>query len=134
MRAKKKGTKILIVDDEENVREVISYILGERGFIIEEAKDGKEALKKVEECKPDIIILDVSMPGMNGIQTCKQLRKNLHTQNIPIIFLSAEKCITEVVQNTPGAAIEYIEKPFNLAHLFNRIDYLLTNRKGSSCR
>ncbi len=134
MRAKKKGTKILIVDDEENVREVISYLLGERGFIIEEAKDGKEALKKAEECKPDIIILDVSMPGMNGIQTRKQLRKNLHTQNIPIIFLSAEKCITEVVQNTPGAPIEYIEKPFNLAHLFNRIDYLLTNRKGSSCR
>ncbi|MFH1338640.1 MAG: response regulator [Candidatus Omnitrophota bacterium] len=125
MRKKNKATKILIVDDEDNVREVISYVLEEKGFITEEAKDGKEALKKISRIKPDAIILDIGMPGMDGFQACKRLRKNRHTQNIPIIFLSAQECATEFIRDMPGAAIEYIEKPFDLAYLLKRIDHIL---------
>lgn len=125
MRKKNKATKILIVDDEDNVREVISYVLEEKGFITDEAKDGKDALKKISRIKPDAIILDIGMPGMDGLQACRRLRENPRTQNIPIIFLSAQECAAEFIRDMPGAAIEYIEKPFDLAHLLKRIDHIL---------
>ena len=92
MRKKNKRTKVLIVDDEEIVREALSYIFDKVGFITEEAKNGKEALIKVAQTKPDIIILDVAMPELDGTQACIRLRGNPETQNIPIIFLSAQIC------------------------------------------
>ncbi len=125
MRAKKKGAKILIVDDAKIIREIVGYVLEERGFVCEDAGNGKEALLKVNREKPNIIILDIAMPEMDGFQTCKRLRGNPDTQDIPIIFLSAQKPSAEVVENMPGAAIRYIEKPCDAECLLKQIHSLL---------
>lgn len=131
MGTKKKHTKVLIVDDRANIREMFSYILEERGFIAEVAKDGKEAVQKVAQDKPNIIVLDVTMPEMDGLQACKQLRENPDTQDIPIIFLSAQRHVVEVIQDIPGAAIEFIEKPCDIEYLFERINSLITKREST---
>lgn len=128
MGAKKKGVKVLIVDDEEGIREVIGYILEKRGFIAEDAGNGKKALEKVAQEKPDIIILDIAMPEMDGLQTCKRLRENPDTQDIPIIFLSSQSRPirpTALAREALGAPIEYISKPCDIEHLLRRIDSLV---------
>jgi CheY-like chemotaxis protein len=130
MNPRKKGIKVLVVDDEENVREAVSYILEERGFIVEEARNGKEALKEVARSKPDIIILDVSMPEMDGIQACRRLRKNPNMRDIPIIFLSAQRDIAEAIQDIPGERIGYIEKPFDIKCLLKKADSFTAKRSS----
>lgn len=122
MDKKRKGIKVLIVDDEEIIREVLSYAIKGRGFISEDAKNGKEALKKVAQGRPDIIILDVAMPEMDGLEACKQLRENPYTLNIPIIFLSAQRNLDKFIQGMPGAAIKYIAKPCDIEDLLKQID------------
>ena len=70
------------------------------------------------------------MPEMDGIQTCKQLRENPDSQDIPIIFLSTQEYIAETIQDIPGATIEYIEKPCDVEYLFERINSLVTKQKS----
>ncbi len=129
MGAENNSKKILIVDDESNTREILRYIFKGGGFIIEDARNGKEALQKVAQDKPDIIILDVAMPEMDGFQACKQLRENPDTKDIPIIFLSAQRDIVEFIQDMPGATIEYIEKPCDIVYLIKRVNNLLPKQK-----
>lgn len=120
------GKKIvLIADDEEYIRECIGYVLEEKGFVVENAKTGKAVLEKIKQNKPDIIILDFAMPQMDGLQVCNQLKKYTATQDIPIIFLSAHKHIEEWIKDMPGAAVKYLEKPFDLNYLLEQIDRLL---------
>ncbi len=125
MERQKRGIKVLIVDDEEHIREFVSYLLGEKGFITENADNGKEALKKVAQDKPDIIILDVTMPLMNGLEVCARLKEDPSTQDIPIIFLSAQERIGRIIQGMPGATIKYIEKPYDLEYLLAQINELI---------
>jgi two-component system phosphate regulon response regulator PhoB len=129
MRKNNKRTRVLIADDEDNIRELMSYIFEEAGFITEEARNGKEALLKIAQNKPDIIILDVAMPELDGLQVCISLRGNPDTQAIPIIFLSAQTHIagihiSGIIKKLPGAAIECIEKPCDIEYLVKRINCL----------
>lgn len=125
----KEGKKniILIVDDDDDIRKTLSYLLQKRGFITEEARNGIESLKLVAVSKPDVIILDVSMPEMDGILTCQLLKNNPKSQDIPIIFLSAQDEPTNLINGFSGAEIEYIEKPCNFEYLLGRIHHLLNN-------
>jgi len=124
MNAKKKGIKILIVDDEEIIREVMTYVLRKKGFITETAENGKKALEQIAQDKPDIIILDIVMPEMGGLEVYKRLRKNTDTQHIPIIFLSAEESIKYAILEKAGTITEYIEKPCDIEYLVKRIKSL----------
>lgn len=123
MKAPKEKIKILIVDDEDCTRSCIVYLLQKKGFISEGSSNGKEALEKVKRDKPDIIILDIVMPVLDGLEVCKQLKKNPDTQDIPIIFLSSHEP-GQIIQGMPGAAIKYIEKPCGLEYLLAEIDKL----------
>jgi len=125
MNRQKKRIKVLIVDDEKYIRELIGYALEEKGFITENASNGKVALEKVAQDKPDIIILDVMMPLMNGLQVCKRLKENSDTKDIPIIFLSAQSYIDETIQDMLGRTIKYIEKPCDLGYLLAQINNLI---------
>ena len=120
-----KKRMVLIVDDERCILEVIGYALGEKGFTIESAANGIEALEKIARNKPDIIILDFAMPQMDGLQVCKQLKTYPDTQDIPIIFLSAHKHIEQMIKDMPGAAVKYLEKPCDLKYLLEQIESLL---------
>jgi CheY-like chemotaxis protein len=131
MDIEKKDAKILIVDDDRNVREILCYLFKKRGFMVRDAGNGIDALKEVAQDKPDIIILDVAMPEMDGLETCKRLRESPDTQDIPIIFLSAQRGITEFIQHQhmPGAAIEYIEKPCDIGYLLKQSNKLIAGQK-----
>jgi len=125
MNTQKKRIKILIADDEECIREFLSYVLEKKGFVAEGAADGKEALEKITHDKPDIIILDVAMPRMDGLEVCKRLRKNPDTRGIPIILFSAQERMKSTFQGLPGAAIKYIKKPGELEYLLAQIEELV---------
>jgi two-component system alkaline phosphatase synthesis response regulator PhoP len=128
MGRQKKKIKILIVDDDECIRVCLDYVLGNKGFITETASNGKEALEKIAQGKPYIIIMDIEMPVMNGVQLYKQLRKNPDTQDIPIIFLSAKECPPQVSKYASGAPIKHIEKPYDLEYLLEQIHRLIRRR------
>ncbi len=127
MIVKDNQINVLIVDDQECIRESMSYILGELGFTPEEANNGKEALDKISQNRPDIIILDVVMPVMDGIETCKRLRENPDTRNMPIIFLSGQAHVDQMISGIPGPAIKCMEKPCNIEYLAEQIYSAILN-------
>jgi len=122
----KRKIRVLIADDEKCIRELLCYLLQERGFIVEDAKDGKETLEKITQHKPDIIILDLAMPQMNGIEVYRQLKENSDMRNIPIIFFSAQEPPPQITQEISGATIKYIKKPCDIKYLLAQINNLIS--------
>ncbi|MBN1634158.1 MAG: response regulator [Ignavibacteria bacterium] len=114
--------KILVVDDEKDIVDIIKYNLEQEGeFEVLTALDGKEALNIAEEEKPDLILLDIMMPGMNGFDVCKQLKTYAPTSRIPVIFLTAkENEIDEIIGLEIGAD-DYIQKPISPRKIIARI-------------
>ena len=102
-----KRKKILIAEDEEHIRRLVKAILGQEKYDIIEAKDGREALEKVSEEMPDLIILDLMMPKVDGIEVCRQLKSNALTKKIPIIMLTAK---TEMTDKIPFLRRKIIER------------------------
>lgn len=129
MKMKKKRAKILIVDDEKIIQEVMTCVLRKKGFITGIAENGKQALEKITQDKPDIIILDIVMPQMGGLEVYKRLRENPETRHIPIIFLSAEESIKHAIVTQEKTITEYIEKPCDIEYLVKRIKSLTTVKK-----
>ncbi len=112
---------VLIVDDtEENLR-LLSNHLYNKGINVIIAKDGKTALEIVNTKPPDLILLDIMMPGINGFKVCQELKKNTKTKNIPIIFLTAKTEINDIVKGFTIGAVDYITKPFNSTELLSRV-------------
>lgn len=107
--------QILIVDDEKNIRESIAGILQDEGFSISTANDGKQAIAAVQDEKPDLVLLDIWMPGMDGIETLKQL-KALH-DDLQIVMMSGHATIETAVTATKLGAYDFIEKPLSLEKL-----------------
>lgn len=125
---KKGAKKVLIADDNDGIREILGYMLQKRGYIIKNACNGEEAVKKTAEEKPDIIILDVAMPLMDGIEVYKQLKGNPDTRRIPIIFLSAEKNINQIIPVMPEEIVKYIEKPCDIEYLTRQIEEMIPGK------
>lgn len=114
--------RILIVDDVPNNIKVIGTILREKGYQINIAKNGVEALHVVANEIPDLILLDVMMPEMGGFETCRQLKSNPNTKDIPIIFLTARTETDDIIKGFEAGAVDYITKPFNATELLIRIN------------
>ncbi|UCD15825.1 MAG: response regulator [Candidatus Omnitrophota bacterium] len=125
MIQRKRNLKVLIVDNDDMLREILHFTLTRRGFIIEEAKNGKEALEKVNKSKPDLIILDIKMPIMNGFETYRHLRKNPDTKDIPIIFVSSNSTAGNIIRNIQEDLVEFIKKPYAINDLLEQIKRLL---------
>ncbi|MCK5706018.1 MAG: response regulator [Candidatus Aureabacteria bacterium] len=126
----KKPITVLIVDDEENARYILNLKLTmKKNITVFEAENGIEALKRVEEKKPDIILLDVMMPEMDGFETCKKLKEKQETEDIPIIFLTAKTRTTDVIQGIRVGVDDYITKPYDFNDLFDRIIKILDSKK-----
>lgn len=105
--------KVLAVDDEASIRKLVSVALENRGFEVETACDGQEALDKAALSKPDMIILDVMMPNMNGWEARKRLRANPATKDIPILILSAVGEFEAQLQGMESSQDDYLTKPFS---------------------
>ncbi|MCA9922119.1 MAG: response regulator [Anaerolineales bacterium] len=124
--------KILVVDDDPNVRVLLRQMLALRGFEVIEAEDGIDALAKVEEAKPDAVVLDVMMPDVDGITVCKRLRSQPQTVNLPIIMLSGKVHPEAIEEGFQAGADRYLRKPIPLADLIATIRELLPNRSPIS--
>ena len=121
--------RILIVDDVPTNIRVLGPVLREADYQVYVARDGYQALKMVEEVNPDLILLDIMMPGLDGFETCKQLKEKPETRDIPVIFLTARIEDQDVVRGFHAGAVDYVTKPFNTQILLARVRTHLTLRR-----
>lgn len=117
--------KILIVDDEMATLLPLKRSLESEDYIVIEACDGYEAIRKSKSEMPELIILDLMMPGMDGIEVCNQLKKDARTEKIPVIMLTARDEVRDKVEGLEIGADDYVTKPFNLNELKARIKSVL---------
>jgi two-component system alkaline phosphatase synthesis response regulator PhoP len=126
---------ILVVEDELDIRNLISFSLEYVGYEVIQAANGEEAVEKAVVEQPDLIMLDVRMPRLNGYEACKILKTQESTRHIPVVFLSARGQETEIKHGLELGAIEYILKPFAPDELQQRVASILGrlgHRKGPS--
>ena len=125
-----KGIKgiILIIDDNPTNLGILFTFLSESGFKVLVAVDGMSALEQLEYTQPDIILLDIMMPGLDGFETCAQLKKNPKTQEIPVIFLTALSDVVDKVKGFELGAVDYITKPIQNEEVLSRVQTHLTLR------
>ena len=114
--------KILVVDDEVSLQETVAYSLKKEGYIVEIAGDGNKGLELARSSKPDLIILDVMLPGMDGFEVCRTLR---HETNIPVLMLTARDDEIDRVVGLEVGADDYLAKPFSMRELIARVKALL---------
>jgi len=116
---------ILIVDDEEDVLELVRYNLDKNGYRIETAITGEDALTKARAKLPDLMILDLMLPGIDGLGVCRKLKSDTKTQNIPIIMLTAKGEEADIVTGLELGADDYMTKPFSPKVLVARVRRIL---------
>ena len=112
------SARILVVDDDVALAEMIGIVLRGEGYTPIQAFDGSEALAMLDEAKPDLVLLDVMLPGLDGVEVCTKIRE---TSGIPIIMLTAKSDTTDVVKGLESGADDYVVKPFNPKELIARI-------------
>jgi two-component system alkaline phosphatase synthesis response regulator PhoP len=118
-------TKILIAEDERDIRELITYTLQHSGFDVVATADGESALDLVLSEMPDLVLLDVRMPRMDGYEVCRQIKSNHKLASIPVAFLSAKGQEAEVRAGMEAGAQAYILKPFSMDQLLTQIELIL---------
>lgn len=109
----KKAHKVLVVDDEIPIQRIVKFNLEKEGYIVFLADNGKKAVESVKQNAPDIILLDVMMPEMDGYEVCKALKKNEKTKHIPVIMLTARGQEADEQKGLAVGADDYITKPFS---------------------
>lgn len=117
-----KGKTVLVVDDEKNIVTMLSMNLRAHSYTVLPAYDGITALSVAQEQKPDIILLDVMLPGMDGKEVCKRLKQEVSTRTIPVIMISAKTQIQDKLDGLSYGASDYITKPFNIDELILKIE------------
>src|SRR5689334_6494621 len=113
--------KILVIDDQENIIEFIKLGLKYEGFLVESEVDGPQGLAAAQRLNPDLIILDVMLPGMDGLEVCRKLRDNPTTRDIPILMLTAKDDVSDRIAGLDTGADDYLTKPFSFEELVARI-------------
>jgi class 3 adenylate cyclase len=120
------SSRILIVDDTPANIQTLSGTLKEKGYQISVATNGRQALEVVGRVRPDLILLDVMMPEMDGFETCRRLKESVATRDIPVIFLTARTETEDIVKGFELGALDYVSKPFNAPELLARVNTHLT--------
>jgi DNA-binding response OmpR family regulator len=123
--------RILVVDDEPDVLDLVTYNLGQAGFATETAADGAEALRKARSSAPDLILLDLMLPEMDGLEVCKLLRRDTKTSAIPIIMLTARASEIDRIVGLELGADDYVPKPFSPRELVLRVKKRLEQNSGA---
>ncbi|MBN1444017.1 MAG: response regulator, partial [Planctomycetes bacterium] len=125
-----KKERVLVIEDEEDIREVVEYNLAREGYDVLTCRDGERGLAIVKTRKPDLILLDLLLPGIDGIEICRRLKQDPETLSVPIIMLTAKGEESDVVLGLGLGADDYIKKPFSLRELVARVRAVL--RRGKS--
>lgn len=124
--------KVLLIDDEPEVVETVKFLLGLKNFEVVDARDGVEGLTKAKEEKPDLILLDIMLPNINGYEVCANLKRDPETSDIPVLFMTARDDTDSVIRAHRAGANDYIVKPFSTTVLFNKINKHLAARKSAA--
>jgi phosphate regulon transcriptional regulator PhoB len=119
------GQKILVVEDEPDIRKLVQYNLAQERFKVLEAEDGEQALKMVQRDRPNLLILDLMLPGLSGIELCRILRDRTDTAKLPILMLTAKAGETDRVLGLEMGADDYLTKPFSPRELVARVRAIL---------
>jgi phosphate regulon transcriptional regulator PhoB len=123
-----KREKILVVEDEKDLREVLTYNLGREGYKVLSAENGSEGLKRARKDVPDLLLLDLMLPDLDGIEICRRLKKDPVTSSLPIIMVTAKGEESDVVLGLGVGADDYVTKPFSPKELLARVKAVL--RRG----
>ena len=121
-------SKVLVVDDLSTELEMICRILQDAGISVERARDGEEAIDLIQASPPDLVILDVVMPGMNGFEVVRELREHEKTKNLPIVFCTQKNTNIDKIWGMDIGADAYITKPFEPKQLVDIVKKLISNR------
>lgn len=122
--------RILVAEDERDIRELIAFSLRLADFEVVLTQDGEEAIERASREKPDLILLDVRMPRMSGYETCRRLKADPATSEIPIVFLSAKGQEKEIEEGLDSGALEYIVKPFAPDELATQVRDILDRARA----
>ncbi len=123
------GAEILVVDDDELVARTVERLLRANGFRVAVAHSGVEALQAARRNRPDLMILDVMMPGMDGYEVCRQVRADPLLQDLPVLFLTAKGKDDDRIEGFRAGADDYLSKPFNLDEIYFRVRAILRRTK-----
>jgi len=123
---------VLVADDDEDILQLLSFRLERAGYEIVQARSGDEALRLALELVPALAVLDVMMPGLNGYEVTRELRRNQATSTTPVILLTAKAQATDVARGLAAGADDYVTKPFDARDLADRVDRLLHARLVST--
>ncbi len=121
-------TQILIIEDEEDIRELVRYNLERENFGVSESESGEAGLKAVSQKKPDLILLDLMLPGKDGLQICRELKKNEAVRDIPVVMMTAKGEESDIVTGLELGAEDYIVKPFSPKVLVARVKAVLRRK------
>jgi twitching motility two-component system response regulator PilH len=124
----RRGTKVLVIDDSRTILVALRKMLLPSGFLVAEALDGEAGLEQARNQRPDLIFLDIVMPGMNGFAALRSLRRDPATQDIPVIMMSGNEHATEQFFGSRIPADDFMKKPFSRLEVFARIEGLLDQR------
>jgi len=117
--------KILVVEDEADIRELLRYNLAQEGFAVEEAGDGAEALDRITRRAPDLMVLDLMLPQMSGLELCRRMRSNPETAKLPILVVTAKGAEVDRILGLEMGADDYVVKPFSPREVVARVKALL---------
>ncbi len=123
--ARQHQARILVVDDEESIRSLIRRRLEAEGYEVRTAEDGEKALRMALEWLPNLAILDVIMPRMDGLDLCRRMREEAQLANLPVVFLTSRESVDDRIRGFEAGADDYLPKPFDLRELSLRIRALL---------
>jgi CheY-like chemotaxis protein len=119
---------ILIVEDEESLLKLESILLSSKWYKVTGVRDGLAALNEIEKCKPDLILLDIMMPGIDGFEVCRRIKENPDTRDIPVVMLTAKKSTADQARGTEVGADAYMTKPFKSLKIIDVISSLLPKK------
>ncbi len=129
MGENERAVRILLVDDERNILDIVQFNLEVEGFEVMTASDGREALRAANEVKPDLILCDIMMPELNGLEVCRRLKADGRTNQIPIVMLSAKAQSQDKLDSIEAGADDFVTKPFDFGDLVARIKVNLVRAK-----
>jgi DNA-binding response OmpR family regulator len=124
--------KILLVDDEPGIRFLVHRLLDRAGYEVVEARDGEEGLKKLEKDSPDLVLLDLILPGIDGWQVCERIKRNETTRGIPVAIFSVRGSPEDMKRSQECGAEVHITKPFRKNKLLNTVRYMIKKEPAFS--
>jgi DNA-binding response OmpR family regulator len=119
------AARVLVADDDRDIRDLVAFKLGQAGYEVETAEDGVQALARVRSAPPSLVVLDVMMPGLSGMDVARQLRADAQTATVPIIMLTAKAQEADVESGFAVGVDDYVIKPFSPRELLSRVRALL---------